>query len=171
MSSKAKRVALLSRPGAAGERLVEVLGDAGVEVVLQADPTLVDVATVLGSQPDTLLVALDGPTEDALERLEAAFNAPSVDVIYEEAAMVVAREGWDAARWRRHLLAKLQGHSNVLPPAQAAEAHEPQVTAAAPTETAGFFLTRSLVAEASSSRSFLSRVEASPATVEAAERA
>lgn len=134
MSSKAKRVALLARPGAAGERLVEVLGDAGVEVVLQADPTQVDAATVLGSQPDTLLVALDAPTEDALEQLEAALNAPSVDVIYEEAALVVAREGWDAARWRRHLLAKLQGHGNVLPPAQAAEAHEPQVTAVAPTE-------------------------------------
>ncbi|WP_052108228.1 chemotaxis protein CheB [Aerolutibacter daejeonensis] len=125
MSSKAKRVALLSRPGAANDRLAEVLGDAGVELVLRADPTQVDVATVLGAQPDTLLVALDAPTEDALERLDAALHAPAVDVIYEEASLVVAREGWDAARWRRHLLAKLQGHGNVLPPAQGGDVHVP----------------------------------------------
>lgn len=116
MGNNPKRVALLARPGAAGQRLADVLGDAGVDLVLQADPTQVEAAAVLAARPDTLLVALDTPTEDALERLESALHAPAVDVIYEEAALVVAREGWDAARWRRHLLAKLQGHSNVLPP-------------------------------------------------------
>jgi chemosensory pili system protein ChpB (putative protein-glutamate methylesterase) len=130
MSSKAKRVALLSRPGAAGDRLAEVLGDAGVELVLRADPTQVDVATVLAAQADTLLVALDAPTEDALDRLDAALHAPSVDVIYEEASLVVAREGWDAARWRRHLSAKLQGHGNVLPPTHGGVAHVPVASSA-----------------------------------------
>ena len=139
MSSNVKRVALLARPGAADDRLAEVLGDAGVELVLRADPTQVDVATVLAAQADTVLVALDAPTEDALDRLDAALHAPAVDVIYEEAAVVVAREGWDAARWRRHLVAKLQGHGNVLPPAQADDVHaapsaaapEPSVSAEA----------------------------------------
>ena len=83
MSTKAKRVALLARPGVAEQRLVEVLAGAGVDIVLQADPTQVEVAAVLGAQPDTLLVALDPPTEDALERLEAALDAPTVDVIFE----------------------------------------------------------------------------------------
>lgn len=118
MGSKAKRVALLARPGAAGQRLADVLGEADIDLVLQADPTQVEAAVVLGAHPDTLLVALDTPTEDALDRLEPALRAPNIDVIYEEADLVVAREGWDAARWRRHLLAKLQGHDNVLPPAQ-----------------------------------------------------
>lgn len=131
MGSKAKRVALLARPGAAGQRLADVLGEADIELVLQADPTQVEAATVMGAQPDTLLVALDAPTEDALERLEAALYAPNIDVIYEEADLVVAREGWDAARWRRHLLAKLQGHDNVLPPAQPGTAPAPAVTPAA----------------------------------------
>jgi chemosensory pili system protein ChpB (putative protein-glutamate methylesterase) len=120
MASNAKRVALLARPGAAGQRLADVLGEAGVDLVLQADPTQVEAASVLAARPDTLLVALDAPTEDALDRLEAALHAPAVDVIYEEAALIVAREGWDAARWRRHLLAKLLGHDNVLPPSQGA---------------------------------------------------
>lgn len=122
MASNAKRVALLARPGAAEARLVEVLSGAGVDIVLKADPTQVEAAMVLDARPDTLLVALDPPTEDALERLEAALDAPSVDVIFEEAALVVSREGWDAARWQRHLLAKLQGHGNVLPPAGGAGA-------------------------------------------------
>ncbi|TWI14090.1 chemotaxis protein CheB [Aerolutibacter ruishenii] len=122
MSSKSKRVVLLSRPGAAGERLAEVLGEAGVELVLHADPTQVDAGTVLDAKPDALVVALDVPTEDALDRLETALHAPALDVIYEEAALVVSREGWDAARWRRHLVAKVQGHGDVLPPALATPA-------------------------------------------------
>jgi len=31
-------------------------------------------------------------------------------VIYEEAALAATREGWDLARWMRHLAAKLHGH-------------------------------------------------------------
>jgi hypothetical protein len=37
-------------------------------------------------------------------------------VIFDEAELAARREGWDAARWVRHLSAKLHRHDDVLPP-------------------------------------------------------
>jgi chemosensory pili system protein ChpB (putative protein-glutamate methylesterase) len=44
-------------------------------------------------------------------------------VIFDEAELAAKREGWDAARWVRHLAAKLNRHDDVLPPGSEVEAH------------------------------------------------
>lgn len=111
-----RRVALLARPGLARERLSTVLGEAGALCVLTADPTELDPAALIELEPQLVVVALDPITEEVLELFDAVLGDPSVDVIYEEAEQAASREGWDAARWQRHLVAKLQGHGNVLPP-------------------------------------------------------
>lgn len=116
MTDNPKRVALLARPGAASERLRGVLADAGVEGVLDADPTTLDSGTLAASGAEVVLVALDAATEESLVRFDAVLGDPAINVIYEEADLIAAREGWDAARWQRHLVAKLQGHGDVLPP-------------------------------------------------------
>ncbi|RNF84196.1 chemotaxis protein CheB [Montanilutibacter psychrotolerans] len=116
MTDNPKRVALLARPGAASERLRGVLADAGVEGVLDADPTTLDSGTLAASGAEVVLVALDAATEESLARFESVLGDPAINVIYEEADLIAAREGWDAARWQRHLVAKLQGHGDVLPP-------------------------------------------------------
>ena len=41
---------------------------------------------------------------------------PGVTVIFDEADLAAQRDGWDAARWVRHLAAKLNRHEDVLPP-------------------------------------------------------
>src|SRR5690606_17755685 len=41
---------------------------------------------------------------------------PAIAVIFEEAELASQRTGWDAARWVRHLAAKLHHHDDVLPP-------------------------------------------------------
>lgn len=112
----ARRVALLARPGLARDRLSTVLDEAGALCVLAADPTELDPAALIELDPQLVVVALDPLTEEVLEQFDAVLGDPSVDVIYEEAEQAVSREGWDAARWQRHLVAKLQGHGNVLPP-------------------------------------------------------
>ena len=117
MQAETRRVALLARPGAAHDRLRVLLDEAGVACVLDADPTVTGVGALVDSNPDVVLVALDSPTEDVLERFDAVMANASVDVIFEEAESVVSRQGWDAARWQRHLIAKLQRHDDVLPPA------------------------------------------------------
>lgn len=111
-----RRVALLARPGPAFDRLRVVVDEAGVECVVAADPGELDPAQLQQSRPEVVLVALDALVEDALERLDPVLGDPAIDVIYEETEIISGREGWAVARWQRHLIAKLQGHGDVLPP-------------------------------------------------------
>lgn len=121
MSESSRRAVLLARPGAACERLRSALSDAGAQLVLEADPTTLDPSALGLAAPQVIVVALDAVTEDAIERFDPVLADPAVEVIYEEAALAASREGWDLARWSRHLSAKLQGHGDVLPPG-----HEPE---------------------------------------------
>lgn len=111
-----RRVALLARPGAAADRLRDALGGIGVTPVLSADPLATEPGALAEAAPDVLVVVLDPVVEDALERFDAVLADPGIDVLFEEADLAVAREGWDAARWARHLSAKLLRHGDVLPP-------------------------------------------------------
>lgn len=121
MSESARRVVLLARPGTACERLRSAIGDAGAELVLEGDPTAVEPTALGALSPDVVVVALDPVTEDALDRFDAVLSDPGIEVIFEEAQLAANREGWDLARWARHLTAKLHRHDDVLPPG-----HEPE---------------------------------------------
>ncbi len=121
MSESARRVVLLARPGTACERLRSAIGDAGAELVLEGDPTAVDPSALGALSPDVVVVALDPVTEDALDSFDAVLSDPGIEVIFEEAQLAANREGWDLARWARHLTAKLHRHDDVLPPG-----HEPE---------------------------------------------
>lgn len=135
------RTALLARPGAACDRLREVLAAVDRQPVLEADPTRLDLQALVQADPQLVLIALDAAVEDSLERFDAVLGDPGIDVIYEDADLAATREGWDAARWQRHLVAKLRGHGDVLPPAPdrelaevAARPHAASATAAATAE-------------------------------------
>lgn len=121
MSDASRRVVLLAREGAARDRLRAALNDAGAQLVLEADPTRLAPADLSAAAPQVVVVALDPVTEDALERFEDVLIDPSIEVLFEEAELAAVREGWDAARWIRHISAKLHGHSDVLPPGREPE--------------------------------------------------
>ncbi|MCA1714395.1 MAG: chemotaxis protein [Gammaproteobacteria bacterium] len=116
MADPATRVALLARPGDACERLSAALRAAGAELVLVADPTVTDAASLQAVQAQAVLVALEPSVEDALQRFDAVLTDPAITVIFDEAELAAQRDGWDAARWVRHLAAKLNRHDDVLPP-------------------------------------------------------
>lgn len=118
----APRVALLARPGPACERLRAALQSGGNELVLEADPTVIDVAALAAVAPQAVVVVLDAAVEDVLDGFDALLADPAIDVLYEEAALATAREGWDVARWTRHLSAKLLHHGDVLPPGREPDA-------------------------------------------------
>mgnify|MGYP000880162200 CR=1 FL=1 len=109
------RVALLARAGEACERIDSALREAGAEIVLVADPMQSAPEQVRDAQPQAILVALDPAIEDAIERYGDVLADPGYMVIFEEAEQAAQRTGWDAARWLRHLSAKLHRHSDVLP--------------------------------------------------------
>lgn len=131
IEANGRRVALLARPGLARERLSGVLEEAGANCVIAADPTQLKLEDLLQVQAQVVLVALDPLTEEALEQFDDVLSDRSVEVIYEEAEHAASREGWDAARWQRHLVAKLQGHSNVLPPSGGSNTDHPSTTVSA----------------------------------------
>ena len=114
------RTVLLARPGQARERLRAALEQAGVEVVLEADPLDTDIQQIRSADAPNVVIAVDAETEDALDRFDAILADDAYRILFEEVALVQARDGWDAARWSRHLGAKLLGHGDVLP-----EGHEP----------------------------------------------
>lgn len=117
----ARRVALLARPGAARDCVRAALLDVGADLVAEDDPTSADPQAVRAASPQVLMIVLDAAAEDALGRFDAVLGDPEVEVMFEEADVAVAREGWEAARWRRHLAAKLHRSGDVLPPVAAGE--------------------------------------------------
>ncbi len=125
MSDGDRRVVLLARAGVACERLRGALAEAGAQLVLEGDPTVLDPKALDAADPDVVVVVLDPAAEDALDRFENLLVDPSIEVIFEEAELAAAREGWDAARWARHLSAKLHRHDDVLPPGREPEPQAP----------------------------------------------
>lgn len=116
MSDASPRVALLARAGDACDRIGAALRDAGAQVVLIADPADTAEASVRAAAPQAIVVALEPAIEDALEGYDDLLSDPAYVVIFEEADLAAQRVGWDAARWLRHLTAKLHRHADVLPP-------------------------------------------------------
>jgi chemosensory pili system protein ChpB (putative protein-glutamate methylesterase) len=112
----AARVLLLARAGEARQRVESALEQAGAELLRTVDPNEGDPAEAVALRPGAVLVALEAAIEDGLERYDALLSDPGVLVMFEEAEVAANRDGWDAARWVRHLAAKLNGHQDVLPP-------------------------------------------------------
>lgn len=115
MAEAAVRVALLARPGEARDQLRRALAELGAELVAEGDPSELDPATVAGHSPRVVLVSLEPAIEDALDRFDDLLGQPDVQVLYDDAEVTRQLDGWDLARWARHLAAKLVG-SDVLPP-------------------------------------------------------
>src|SRR5690554_652430 len=116
MADRGTRVALLAREGQARERLQQALHEAGAELVATADPVSAAAGDVVAAAPQAVLVALEPAIEDALDGWTQLLSDPAIAVIYDEADLAANRSGWDAARWIRHLRAKLNRHDDVLPP-------------------------------------------------------
>lgn len=113
-----KRVVLLARAGAACERTQVSIAEAGAELVATLDPGSASEADVRAASPDAVMVILDPVVEQALDKFDGVLGDPAFDVMFEDADVAAKREGWEAARWSRHLNAKLHGHDDVLPPAK-----------------------------------------------------
>lgn len=113
------RVALLARAGEVREQLRRALTEHGADVVAEGDPAELDPGTVAGRQPGVVVVSLEPAIEDALAEFDDLLAMPGVQVIYDDADVTGQLDGWDLARWARHLAAKLAGTDMVLPPAPA----------------------------------------------------
>ncbi len=117
-----KRVVLLARPGAERDRTQAAIAAAEADIAAVLDPSDASEEDVRAVAPDALLVILDPAVEHALDRFDGVLGDPGLDIMFEDADVAARREGWEAARWARHLNAKLYGHDDVLPRAKASPA-------------------------------------------------
>ena len=124
-----KRVVLLARAGAACDRTQASIAEAGAELVATLDPGSTSEVDIRAAMPDAVMVILDPVVEQSLDKFDVVLGDPAFDVLFEDADVAAKREGWEAARWARHLNAKLNGHSDVLPPVKDGSSAE---SAAAP---------------------------------------
>ncbi len=115
-NTAAPRVVVLARAGKAADHLAEAVRHAGAELLATVDPATADEQALRALNPQAVVVALEPSIEPMLDKLAGLLADPALTVIYDEADVAAQRAGWDAARWVRHLSAKLRNDSNVLPP-------------------------------------------------------
>ncbi|HET7562794.1 MAG TPA: hypothetical protein VFJ87_10505 [Rhodanobacteraceae bacterium] len=88
-----------------------------------------DAARLVDAQVASALVNVDGG--DWLDEIESRLNAAGVPVVFNDPDYSRGLDGWDRARWLRHLTAKLCGSDDYDPPRPVAVADAPD---AAPAE-------------------------------------
>lgn len=116
ISAEACVVALLGRDDGARRQLRQALEELGAAVAFEGDLAAASDAGVLGVGPNVVIVNLDDSADDDLDHLQAVFDDPSINVVFNDADVSRTLEGWDLARWARHLAAKVLGHDDTLPP-------------------------------------------------------
>lgn len=147
MSADRRATVLLGRPGELRDRLEAALREAGADIASVVDPANGDAAQVQAQSPRNVVVLMEPGVEEALDaRFDALFDDPDIELLFEEASVLASRQGWDLARWGRHLSAKLSGSQDVLPEGHGDDAGfvaplprdalKPKVEQQAPTESA-----------------------------------
>jgi len=141
MGDRQATVALLFDDEALSAHLREALVAQGARIVYEADLRTFAPAELVGSSADVVVVDLDNPGDDDLDRLYDTVEGGHPRLVFNDADASRKLEGWDRARWARHLAAKLVGEIALDPPRpDDARAIEPRVAAiagvAAPAEEA-----------------------------------
>ncbi|MBB3227334.1 two-component system chemotaxis response regulator CheB/chemosensory pili system protein ChpB (putative protein-glutamate methylesterase) [Luteibacter sp. Sphag1AF] len=134
MADRSSSVALLFDDAGLSSHLREALVALGARIVYESDLKSFAPAELVGSSADVVVVDLDNPSDADLDRLYDTVEGDQPRLVFNDADASRHLEGWDRARWARHLAAKLVGEAQVDPPRPAdARAIEPRL---APVEVA-----------------------------------
>lgn len=120
-------------------RIAFVFGDAALaahvreamaghaEIVYAASQSEFDARQLAGAHVAAALVNVDDG--DWLDAIEARLQAAGVRVVFNDPEISQGLDGWERARWLRHLAAKLRGSVDFDPPRPVASALSPAVVA------------------------------------------
>ena len=126
-------IALLFEDLDMGVRLREALRDRGARIVLEARVSEFQPQALIEHAADVVVLNLDPNEEAALERVVEALDPVHQRLVLNDAEATRSLDGWDAARWARHLAAKILGTDIDPPrPAGAASVPVPEMLLAAP---------------------------------------
>lgn len=115
--SNAIAVALLYQAGQLGSHLKNALGELGAAVVYEAAPSAIDRDALENSGARVVIVNLDADSDAYIDALFDVLDAGDYEVVFNDAQVSSNLQGWDQARWVRHLGAKiLSKPENIEPP-------------------------------------------------------
>lgn len=108
-------VALLFDDQDSGLRLREALCERGAHIVLESRVKAFVPQQLTEHAADVVVLNLDPDDMDALDRVVDALDSSRQRLVLNDAEATRMLAGWDAARWARHLAAKILG-TDVDPP-------------------------------------------------------
>lgn len=113
VSSAKPRVALIYGDVAAVGHVREALADQ-VDIAYDTQAGEFDATRLVASGARAALVNLD--SYEWLDTLTAQLGKAGVEVVFNDPETSIQLEGWERARWLRHLVAKLRGSEDFDPP-------------------------------------------------------
>jgi len=114
--SNAIAVALLYQAGQLGSHLKNALGELGAAVVYEAAPASVDRDALENSGARVVIVNLDAESDNYIDALYDLLDAGDYEVVFNDAQVSSNLQGWDQARWVRHLGSKILRKPEIIEP-------------------------------------------------------
>jgi chemosensory pili system protein ChpB (putative protein-glutamate methylesterase) len=112
-----KRIALFFDDAELGSHLRVALSDHGAQIAHEGPLSSFDEAKLRQAGVDVLVVNLDDAVDDAtLDRIYGLIESGDMPVVFNDAQASRSLEGWDRARWARHLAAKALQVGSIDPP-------------------------------------------------------
>ncbi|RUL73946.1 chemotaxis protein CheB [Dyella choica] len=117
MSEKVVAVALLFDDAELGGHLRAALSEHGARIAHEGPVSSFDVSKLRQAGVDVLVVNLDESVDDtALDLVYELVAAGDIPVVFNDAQASRGLDGWDRARWARHLAAKTLNKDTIDPP-------------------------------------------------------
>lgn len=116
MAETATAVALLFDDVELGGQLREALRERGARIVHEGALSTLDKQMLASTGAEVLVVNLDEDADDDLDRLYDVIDGDRPRVVFNDAAASRSLDGWDRARWARHLAVKVMAQGDLDPP-------------------------------------------------------
>lgn len=117
MSEKATAVALFFDDAELGSHLRNALSEHGARIAHEGPISSFDETALREAGVDVLVVNLDEAVDEGtLDRLYGLVKSGGTPVVFNDAQASRGLDGWDRARWARHLAAKTLNSDNIDPP-------------------------------------------------------
>ena len=135
MSEAVTAVALLFDDAELGGHLRDALRERGAQIVHEGTLAAISRDVLLGTGAEVVVVNLDDQAVDGLDHLYDVIDSDRPRVVFNDAQASRGLNGWDRARWARHLAAKVMSLVDLDPPRPAdAPAFVPTLSASAEPE-------------------------------------
>lgn len=116
MSEAATAVALLFDDAELGGHLRDALRERGAQIVHEGTLAAISRDLLQGSGAEVVVVNLDDQAVDGLDHLYDVIDSDRPRVVFNDAQASRGLDGWDRARWARHLAAKVMSLVDLDPP-------------------------------------------------------